>query len=289
MNEYIILTDSTCDLPADIAQELGLLVVSLSVILDGTSYKNYLDGRELSFQDFYESMRNKKLPTTSAVNVYDFLELMEPILVSGKDILYLGFSSPMSSTYSAGCVAIKDLKQKYPERKILTVDTLSASLGEGLLVYLCAMEKKKGCTIEEVQAFAEANKMHICHLLTVDDLFHIKRGGRISASSAILGSMLGVKPILQVDDGGLMNTIGKARGRRAAIRSIVDMIKDNITDLELPIFIGHGDCLDEAEQVAEMLKEQVGVKKVIINYIGVVCGSHSGPGILGIFFHGKKR
>lgn len=289
MNEYIILTDSTCDLPADIAEDLNLSVISLSVLIDDHNYKNYLDGRELSFQDFYDSMRNKKLPTTSAVNVFDFLELMEPILASGKDILYLGFSSAMSGTYSAGCVAAKELLQKYPNRKILTVDSLSASLGEGLFVYLCAMEKKKGNTIEQVQAFAEANKMHMCHLFTVDDLFHIKRGGRISASTAIFGSILGIKPILRVDDGGLMNTIGKARGRKGAMKELVDVVKKTITDPELPIFIGHGDCLNEAEQVAQMLKEQVGAKKVIINYIGVVCGSHSGPGILGIFYHGKKR
>ncbi len=289
MNEYVILTDSTCDLPADMAMELNLSVISLSVLLDEKNYKNYLDGRELSFQDFYDSMRNKKLPTTSAVNVFDFLEIMEPILASGKDILYLGFSSAMSGTFSAGCVATKELLQKYPKQKILTVDSLSASLGEGLLVYLCAMEKKRGSTIEQLQAYAEANKMHICHLFTVDDLFHIKRGGRISSSTAIFGSILGIKPILRVDEGGLMNTIGKARGRKGALRELVNLVKETITNPEMPIFIGHGDCLNEAEQVAMMLKEQVGAKKVFINYIGVVCGSHSGPGILGIFYYGKKR
>lgn len=289
MSEYVILTDSTCDLPQKIAQDMELSVISLSVLLEEKSYKNYLDGRELSFQKFYDSMRNKQLPTTAAVNVYDFMEIMKPILAAGKDILYLGFSSAMSGTYSAGCVAAKELLQTFPDRKVVTVDSLAASLGEGLLVYLCALEKKKGKSIEEVKAFAEENKFHMCHMFTVDDLFHIMRGGRVTKTTAIFGSILGIKPILRVDDQGLMDTIGKARGRKNAIRNIVETVKNTITDPNLPVFIGHGDCEEEAQMVADMLRESVGVKDITINYIGVVCGSHSGPGILGIFYHGNKR
>lgn len=289
MNDYLIVTESTCDLPVALADELDLAVAPLSVLLDGKSYTNYLDGRELSLPQFYNLLRQKKLPNTTAVNVYQFLTIMEPILQSRKDILYLGFSSAMSGSYNAGCAAATELLTKYPERKIYTVDTLSASLGQGLIVYLAAQERAKGKSIEDVRDFVEANKLNMCHWFTVNDLFYIMRGGRVSATSAVIGSMLNIKPILRVDDTGLMDTIGKARGRKAALNRLADAIEETITDPDLPIFIGHGDCQEDAEFLADKIRERLGAKNIIITYIGIVCGSHAGPGIIAVFFHGKKR
>lgn len=289
MNDYQILTESTCDLPADLADKFNLAVAPLSVLIDGKNYTNYLDGRELSFPEFYNFLRQRKLPNTTAVNVYQFLTIMEPILQSGKDILYLGFSSAMSGSYNAGCAAATELLAKYPERKIYTVDTLSASLGQGLLVYLAAQEKANGKSIEAVRDFAEANKLNMCHCFTVNDLFYIMRGGRVSATTAVIGSILNIKPILRVDDSGLMDTIGKARGRKAALNKLVESVEETMTDPDLPIFIGQGDCKEDAVYLSEMIGKRLGAKNIIIGDIGIVCGSHSGPGIIAVFYHGKKR
>lgn len=289
MSDYLILTESTCDLPAVMADELNLSVAPLSVLIDGKNYTNYLDGRELSYSEFYNFLRQKKLPNTTAVNVYQFLSIMEPILQAGKDILYLGFSSAMSGSYNAGCAAATELLAKYPERKIYTVDTLSASLGQGLLVYLAAREKANGKSIEEVRYYAEANRLNMCHSFTVNDLFYIMHGGRVSATTAVIGSILSIKPILRVDDNGLMDSIGKARGRKAALNKLVDNIEEALTDPDLPIFIGHGDCKEDADYLSARMSEKLGVKNIIIGDIGIVCGSHAGPGIIGVFYHGKER
>lgn len=289
MNDYQILTESTCDLPANLADELNLAVAPLSVLIDGKSYTNYLDGRELSYPEFYNFLRQKKVPNTTAVNVYQFLTIMEPILQSGKDILYLGFSSAMSGSYNAGCAAATELLAKYPERKIYTVDTLSASLGQGLLVYLAAQEKAKGKSIEAVHDYAEANKLNMCHCFTVNDLFYVMHGGRVSATTAVIGSMLSIKPILRVDDNGLMDTTGKVRGRKAALNKLVETLDETMTDPDLPIFIGHGDCKEDADHLSDMISERLGAKNIIISDIGIVCGSHAGPGIIAAFYHGKNR
>ncbi|MCQ2080293.1 MAG: DegV family protein [Lachnospiraceae bacterium] len=289
MSDYVIVTDSTCDLPQEMADEMNIKVVRLHVLLDGKSYENYLDGRELSFPDMYNAMRNKKLPTTSQATYQGFLECFEPILNEGKDILYVGFSGAMSGTYQAGCLCANDMLEKYPDRKILTVDSLAASSGEGLLVYLCAKKKEEGLSLEEVQMYGKENALHMCHTFTVADLMHIMRGGRASKGSAIIGTIIGIKPILRINEEGLIEAYDKIRGRKRAISKVIETFKENVTDLDTPVFVSHGDCEEEALDMARRLKEEVGIKNVIINYVGAVCGCHGGPDILAIFYHGKKR
>ena len=202
MRDYVILTDSCCDLTAEMAAELGVEVLPLSLQMGGSVYYNYLDGRDISFQDFYARIRSGELATTSAVNVGEVEEAMRAILKTGKDILSISFSSALSTTFQSTVIAAEELRSEFPEAKILTVDSLCASLGQGLFVYLCAQEQKKGKTIEEVKAYAEEIRPHLCHWFTVDDLNHLKRGGRISAATALFGTILSIKPVMHVDDQG---------------------------------------------------------------------------------------
>ena len=280
MRDYVILTDSCCDLTAEMAAELGVEVLPLSLQMGGSVYYNYLDGRDISFQDFYARIRSGELATTSAVNVGEVEEAMRAILKTGKDILSISFSSALSTTFQSTVIAAK----------ILTVDSLCASLGQGLFVYLCAQEQKKGKTIEEVKAYAEEIRPHLCHWFTVDDLNHLKRGGRINAATAIMGTMLSIKPILHVDNEGHLISVGKARGRKASIAALADKAAELGKGYDNSLmFISHGDCLEDAQALAELLKERCGVKEVYINYVGAVIGSHSGPGTLALFFLGQHR
>lgn len=288
MRDYVIMTDSCCDLPAGLAKELGISVLPLSVLVEDKTYKNYLDGRDISFPDYYALLRAGSLGKTSAVNVFDFTAEMEKYFLEGKDVLYLGFSSALSGTYSAASIAAAELRDKYPERKVLTSDTLAASMGQGLLVYLAVKKKQAGASIEEVYAFIEENKLHMAHWFTVDDLNHLKRGGRVSAVAAIFGTMLNIKPVMHVDNEGRLIVVEKVRGRKASINSLVDALKNTITDKSI-VFISHGDCLDEAEALAEKIKSEAGIEKVVINYVGPVIGTHSGPGTLSIFFMAAER
>ena len=289
MSDYIILTDSTCDLPQEIADKYDLRLVYLKVLIGDKEYRNYLDGRELSYHDFYQSMRDKNLPTTSAVNVAEFLEVMEPELQAGRDILYIAFSSPLSGTYNAGCVAAEELLEKYPERKIIAVDTLCATTGEGLLVEMCAMEKEKGKTIEEVAKFAEEHKMNMRHMFTVEDLFHLDRGGRTTKATALFGSIIGIRPLLTVNRDGYVDAYGKARGRKKALKMLVDDVRDNIIDKDLPFYVSHGDNEEGAKELADMIREEIGCTDIRISYLGCVCGSHGGPDLVGVFYYGKER
>lgn len=288
MNDYIIMTDSCCDLPAELAKELDVSVLPLSVLIDDKTYKNYLDGRDISFPDYYALLRAGSLGKTSAVNVFDFTAEMEKHLEEGKDILYMGFSSALSGTYSASTIAAEELREKYPERKILTIDTLSASMGQGLFVYLAVQKKKAGASLEEVYEFVENNKMNIVQWFTVDDLNHLKRGGRVSAVAAVFGTMLSIKPVMHVDSEGRLSVVEKVRGRKASISGLVNVLKERITDKSIA-FISHGDCLPEAELLASRLKEEAGVQNVVISYVGPVIGTHSGPGTLAMFFIGTER
>lgn len=290
MSDFVILTDSSCDLPAKLAMDLELSVAPLTFLIDGNTYVNYLDGRDINPSDFYSKLREGKMATTSAVNVDSFTKIMNSALESGKDILYLGFSSALSGTFNSGAVAASELAEKYPERKIYVVDTLCASLGEGMLVYLAVEEKKKGKTIEEVRDFVEATKLHLCHWFTVDDLHHLKRGGRVSAATAIIGSALNIKPVLHVDNEGRLINMEKTRGRKSSINRLVEKMSETATNpAEQTIFISHGDCEDDAKYLAQLIKAQIGVKDVIINHVGPVIGAHSGPGTLALFFVGKER
>ena len=290
MSNFIILTDSSCDLPASMAAEMQIEVLPLTVYVDDDTYSNYLDGREIGFHDFYERAKTAKNLKTSAVNQAQFLEIMEPLVAAGNDILYLGFSSGLSGTYNASVLAANELNEKYPDRKIIAVDTLCASLCQGMFVYYCWKQQQAGKTIEEVAAYAEELKPRLAHWFTVNDLMFLKRGGRVSATTAIVGSALAIKPVMHVDDEGHLIKTGVARGRKASIRALVDKMSElgeNIADQH--IFISHGDCEDEANYMANLVRERFGVKEITINHVGPVIGAHSGPGTLALFFLAKNR
>jgi DegV family protein with EDD domain len=290
MNDFVIVTDSSCDLPAKMADELELTVLPLAFNLTGKEYHNYLDGREISFSDFYKEIREEKSCTTSAVNMEAFASAFEPILQSGKDVLCIAFSSGLSNTYNAAKLACEELTPKYPERKVYAVDTLCASMGEGLLVYLAVQEKRKGKSIDELRDWLENTKLHLCHWFTVEDLNHLKRGGRISAATALIGTMLSIKPVMHVDDEGHLVNVGKARGRRASLSALVDHMVETATNPSSQIvFISHGDSQADADFVANEVKKRLGVKTVITNYVGPVIGTHSGPGTIALFFLGTHR
>ena len=290
LNKFIILTDSSCDLPAAMASELEIEVLPLTVYIEEDNYRNYLDGREIGFHDFYQRLQTAKNVKTSAVNQAQFLEVLEPMVAAGNDVLYLGFSSGLSGTYNAGALAVRELSERYPQRKVYAVDTLCASLGQGMLVYLCCMKRREGATIEEVRDYAEATKLHLCHWFTVDDLMFLKRGGRVSAATAIVGSMLSIKPVMHVDDEGHLIKVDTARGRKASIRALVaEMEKRGIDLPNQHLFISHGGCEDDANYLAKLIREKFPVKDITINYVGPVIGAHSGPGTLALFFLGNKR
>lgn len=290
MNDYIIMTDSSCDLPAKMADDMALSVLPLSVYIEDTKYINYLDEREIAFSEIYAKLRTKCPAKTSAVNMNDFLAPMEEILKSGKDLLYIGFSSGLSGTYNAGAAAAQEMAEKYPERKIYAVDSLCASMGQGLLVYHAWQHKQAGESIEQVRDWVIDNRLHLCHYFTIDDLMFLKRGGRVSGATAVVGSMLSIKPIMHVDNEGHLIKIGTARGRKASIRALADGAGKLGIDLENQvIFISHGDCLEEAEYLADIMRERFHVKDVVISYVGPVIGAHSGPGTIALFFLGTER
>lgn len=288
--EYVIMTDSSCDLSQELADQLGLEVLPLEVMADGKNYRNWLDGREIGFKEFYKLAREGKELKTSAVNTAAFEEKMEKLLEEGKDILYIGFSEGLSTTYNSGEAAARELREKYPDRKIYTVDTLAASLGQGMIIYYAAKKKEAGATIEEVRDFVENEKLHMCHWFTVDDLNYLKRGGRISAATAAIGTMLSIKPVMHMDNEGHLVAVGKARGRKAALCQLLDTMGELGEGLEgQTTFICHSDCMDDAQYVASQMKERFGVAQVNINWIGPVIGAHTGPGTIGIFFWGRER
>ena len=290
MRDFVILTDSCCDLPASLAAELGVEAAPLQLSMDGTEYRNLLDGSEIGFVEFYDKIRGGAMPTTSAVSVGAFTELMRPILASGRDILCLNFSSVLSTTYQSAVIAAEDLKSEFPEGDIRVVDSLNASLGQGLLVYLCAKERAAGKSLAQVHAFAEDMKHKVCAWFTVDDLNHLKRGGRISAATALFGTMLSIKPVMHVDSTGHLVAVSKARGRKASLLALVDeMEKAAVDPAEQTVFISHGDCLADAELVAEEIRRRFGTKDFTIHFVGPVIGSHTGCGVVALFFVGKER
>ena len=288
MSDYVIVTDSSADLPASLVQELGVEVLPLSFTVQGKTYHNYPDDREMDPKVFYKMLRDGEMATTSAVNVAEYTAMLEPLLQAGKDVLVLAFSSGLSTTYQSSVIAVNELAEQYPDRKICTVDTLCASLGQGLLVWLAAQEQKKGKSLEEVRDWVEENKLRLCHWFTVDDLHFLKRGGRISAATAVVGTMLSIKPVLHVDDEGHLISMGKARGRGASLTALVDHMEQTVTDVDT-VFISHGDCLADAEKVAADVKKRFGTRDVVINTIGPVIGAHAGPGTVALFFLGTKR
>ena len=286
MSEYVILTDSGADLPREVASELGVAVIDLVLQMgDVTKLNGEMDPKE-----FYSRLRQKEMITTSAVNMERFKEFFEGYLKEGKDILYLGFSSGLSATYVAGRNAAEELCEAYPDRKILTVDTLCASLGQGLLVTHVAKKKAAGASIDEVYAYVNENVLRLCHWFTVDDLFFLKRGGRVSTATAVLGTMLAIKPVLHVDNEGHLINVAKVRGRRASIDAMFDKIAETAIAPEGQLYyICHGDCLEDAEYLKGRILAAYPNSEVMIGYTGTVIGAHSGPGTLALFFLGTER
>ena len=290
MNNYRIITDSCCDLPQEMADELELLVAPLSVSYKGRERRNYLDGRELDTKEFYQGLRDGEMTSTSAANPTLWQSFMEPVLQEGQDVLVLAFSSGLSTTYNAACIAAAELKETYPDRKIYVVDTLCAALGQGLFCRYVANLKKNGATIDEARDWAESNKLKLVHWFTVEDLHFLKRGGRVSAATAVVGSMLQIKPVLHVDNEGHLIARSKVRGRKASIHALADKIGELCEDpSQQTMAICHGDCIEDAEYLAGIMKEKYHVPEVIIHPTGPVIVSHSGPGTLAVFFIGRER
>ena len=290
MREFVLATDSSCDLPQELVDKFELSVVPLTVNIAGKVFNNYLDGREIGFKEFYDFSRKKAEITTSCPSLEAFSGVFTEILESGRDILYIGFSSALSATTQNARIVAEDLAPVYPDSKIIVVDSLAASMGQGLLLKYVYEEKLKGGTIEEVAQYAEDAKWHICHWFTVDDLMYLKRGGRISATTAIAGTALNVKPVMHTDDEGRLTNVGKARGRKASLQALLDKMKETaVNPKEQTIYISHGDCEDEVKAFAKLIKKEVGFKEVVINYVGPVIGGHTGPGVVALFFYGTKR
>lgn len=290
MSNYRIVTDSAADMSAAMVEELGVTVLPLCFTMEEKTYEDHPDRRAMPIEEFYRRLREGKMATTSAVNVSQYIDVLEPMLQAGEDVLVLAFSSGLSTTYNSSAIAVAELREKYPERKIFTVDTLCASLGQGLLVWQAVALQKAGKSLEEVRDWAEANKLKLCHWVAVDDLAHLKRGGRISATTAFVGGMLNIKPIIHVDNEGHLINVGKVRGRSASLKYLVDEMGKRITDpQEQVIFISHSDCLEDAKVVGEEAKRRFGVKDVVYNHIGPVIGAHTGPGTVALFFMGMER
>lgn len=290
MNDYRIITDSSCDLPAALASELKLEVIPLSVSINGHEYRNYLDHREISIGDFYSLLREGIRGKTAAANSEEIVNRLASFLDKGEDVIYLAFSSSLSGTYNAACIAVEELRARYPERKVYVVDTLCASLGQGLMVYHAAKLKQSGATIEEVRDYVINNKLKLCHWFTVDDLMHLKRGGRLNSVSAIAGTILGIKPLLHMDSEGKLTPVAKVRGRRNSIKAIVKrMLETAVEPQKQLMFICHGDCEEDAITLRDMVRAEIGDIEIIINPIGPVIGCHSGPGTLALFFIGTQR
>ena len=287
MPNYQIITDSGCDLSAEILQKLNVTMVSLTLLYKGQTLPDCVTDET---KTFYDGLRSGEVASTSAINPDTWAAAMEAPLQEGKDVLVLTFSSGLSTTYQSAVIAADDLKEKYPGRSIRVVDTLCASLGQGLLVHYACQKRDEGLSLNALADWVEENKFHLCHFFTVDDLMYLKRGGRVSATTALLGTMLKIKPVLHVDDAGHLINISKVRGRRASIDALVEKAAALCLEEGREVmYICHGDCMDDAEYLKAKVQAQLGVKEVHIGYTGAVIGSHSGPGTLALFFLGQHR
>lgn len=283
---FKIVTDSACDLSAEMIEALDLGIAALSVELDGRAYAE----GEMTPKELYDHLRSGKLPKTSAVNPELWADAMRPALEQGQDVLTLVFSSALSATCQNAFIAAEELRGEFPDRKLIVIDSLCAAIGLGLLVHTAAKLRDAGKTIEETAAWIEEHKLNVCHWVTVEDLMHLKRGGRVSAATAVVGTMLNIKPIIRVDDNGRLESLAKCRGRKAALNYLLDRMAESFDpEIDDTVFIGHGDCMEDAKYLEQKVRERFGVQNVHINYIGAVVGAHTGPGVAVLFFYGKKR
>ena len=284
---YRILTDNCCDYPAGMYEDLNLTAIPLSVRFQGKEVTQY---NEKWLKKMYAGLREGEDATTAAANPTGWAEILEPVLAAGEDALVLAFSSGLSTTYQSAVIAASELSEKYPDRKIRVIDTLSASLGQGLLVWYACKKRDEGMGFEELADWCENNKLHLCHWFTVEDLMFLKRGGRVSAATALVGTMLQIKPVMHMDDEGHLIKVSTARGRKASINELAKKLGETgLPGENETVFICHGDCLEDAQYLEKLVKEKYGVKNVFIYYTGAVIGSHSGPGTLALFFLGTKR
>lgn len=287
MRDYVITVNSTVDLPKEWLEERNVPVVPLRYTMDGQTYE---DMNGLTAKKFFDKLREGKMSVTSQVNPEEAKEALEPFVKAGKDVLHLAFSSGLSGTCNSMKIAGEELQEEYPEAKVIVIDTLCACLGEGLLLYKALQQKAAGKTIQETADWVEENKLHICHDVTVDDLNHLHRGGRISKATAVVGTMVKIKPIIHMDDNGKLQVIGKERGRKKSLNKIVDMAVEQSKGWDNDIImITHGDCIEDAEYVAGLVREKMGIDNILINNIGTVIGSHTGPGVVAVFCMGNKR
>ena len=287
MSEYIVTVNSTVDVPKEWLEERNVPFIPLKYTIDGETYKDMLG---LGSKEFFEKLRDGKMAVTSQVNPDEAREALEPFLKEGKDILHLGFSSALSGTYNSMRLAAEELQEEYPDRKIIVVDTLCACLGEAMLLYYVLKLRDAGKSIEEAARWAEENKLHVCHNVTVDDLYHLQRGGRVSKAAAVLGTMVQIKPMIHMDNNGSLQVIGKERGRKKSLNKIVDMAVEQSKGWENEIImITHGDCIEDAQYVARRVREKMGSDNILINNIGTVIGSHTGPGVVAVFCMGGER
>ena len=283
---YRIITDSACDISEELLQNWRVDLIRMPFLFQDTG-EQHLEGDE-PIQDFYNEMRNGRVAKTSGINEASYAQAFTPILEQGEDLLYVAFSSGLSVTCETGRKVAAELGKKYPERKIIVVDSLCASAGEGLFVYLAVQNRNSGMTLEENAAALEADKLHLCHWFTVEDLKYLKRGGRVSATTALLGTALNVKPVLHVDNEGHLIKMTQVHGRKKSIRKMAEMLGETIYKGS-PVFISNGDCAEDAQMLADILKEEYQVDTTLITSIGAVIGAHSGPGTLALFFRGDHR
>lgn len=287
---YVILTESSCDLTPELADRAGVEVLPLSFTMEGRNYLHYLDGREMPAAEFYEKMRNGAAAITAAANVAELTDGMETHLREGKDVLFLCFSSGLSSTRDACAIAAGELRERFPERKIYTVDTLAASGGQGLLALLGGQKRREGASLEQVRDFVESIKLRVAHWFTVDDLAYLKRGGRVSPTVAAVGTMLNIKPVLHVDNEGHLIPMEKVRGRRAALAALVKQLRNTaVNPAEQTMVISHACCREEAERLRESISAEFHPREVLITDVGPIIGAHTGPGLMALFFLAEHR
>ena len=289
MKDFLISTDTTADLPDNYVKENNIDIHTLFYAFGEVIYGT---DNTMPEKEFFDRMRKGEMPTTMACNPQDCKTIFEKRVNEGFDILHIAFSSALSGTYNSSRIAAEELMEDYPDRKIIVVDSLGASLGQGLLVYLAQEKKEQGEDMETVAKWAEENRLHMVHLFTVNDLNHLYRGGRISRTTAVVGSMLNIKPVLHVDNDGKLTAIGKVRGRKKSLQELVKLMDEKIGsyhDTCHTIFISHGDCEEDANYVAEKVKEKYQINTIIMNQVGATIGAHSGPGTMALFFVGDER
>ncbi len=290
MSTFAIVTDTSCDMPAAVAEKMGITAVPLKVVLAGKSFDCSLSKLNIGAESFYDVLRRGTVVKTASPSIDDYMRYFRKQLERGKDVLYIGFSTALSGAFNVSLIAAAELEEEYPERKIICVDSLCGSMGLSMLIYHCAARRDEGATIEEVRDYAESIKHNICHWFTPSDLNFLKRGGRISAAAAAVGSVMNIKPVLKTDTDGKLKVVYKARGRRLAIAKLVEQMNEHYyPDGNDTVFITHADCQEDAELLARSITKNYGISNVMISEIGPALGAHCGPDTLALFYLGDGR